>query len=141
MKELMQKLLKARVRPYYIYMADQVAGGEHFPDERREGPRDREGAPRLDVRVGGAALRDRRAGRRRQGPLLPEYVEEINEDEVIFRNYAGERYVYKQPRHPAIAVSGCDDAAAAQSTSFPFRWGRSRSREKKTVQGREKTGT
>ena len=30
MKELMQKLLKARVRPYYIYMADQVAGGEHF---------------------------------------------------------------------------------------------------------------
>src|SRR5881392_2450077 len=30
MKELMQKLMKARVRPYYIYMADQVAGGEHF---------------------------------------------------------------------------------------------------------------
>ncbi|HTR77268.1 MAG TPA: KamA family radical SAM protein, partial [Gemmatimonadaceae bacterium] len=30
MKELMQKLLKARVRPYYLYMADQVAGGEHF---------------------------------------------------------------------------------------------------------------
>src|SRR3712207_3071555 len=30
MKELMQKLLRARVRPYYIYMADQVAGGEHF---------------------------------------------------------------------------------------------------------------
>src|SRR5919201_1944619 len=30
MKEPMQKLLKARVRPYYIYMADQVAGGEHF---------------------------------------------------------------------------------------------------------------
>src|SRR5438094_928196 len=30
MKELMQKLMRARVRPYYIYMADQVAGGEHF---------------------------------------------------------------------------------------------------------------
>ena len=26
MKELMQRLLMARVRPYYIYMADQVAG-------------------------------------------------------------------------------------------------------------------
>src|SRR5579872_3458929 len=30
MKALMHALLKARVRPYYIYMADQVAGGEHF---------------------------------------------------------------------------------------------------------------
>src|SRR5688500_7681477 len=26
----MHELLKARVRPYYIYTADQVAGGEHF---------------------------------------------------------------------------------------------------------------
>src|SRR2546421_8271682 len=30
MKELMQLLLVARVRPYYIYMCDQVAGAEHF---------------------------------------------------------------------------------------------------------------
>jgi L-lysine 2,3-aminomutase len=30
MMKLMHELLKARVRPYYIYMADQVAGGEHF---------------------------------------------------------------------------------------------------------------
>ena len=31
-------------------------------------------------------------------PLLPEYVEEITDDSVTFRNYAGERYVYKQPK-------------------------------------------
>src|SRR5262245_3833078 len=30
MKALMQRLLAARVRPYYIYMCDQVAGAEHF---------------------------------------------------------------------------------------------------------------
>src|SRR3989449_10728644 len=30
MKRLMQKLLAARGRPYYIYMCDQVAGAEHF---------------------------------------------------------------------------------------------------------------
>ncbi len=30
MKRLMQKLLMARVRPYYIYQCDQVAGAEHF---------------------------------------------------------------------------------------------------------------
>ena len=37
MKELMQKLLMARVRPYYIYMADQVAGGEHFRTQVEKG--------------------------------------------------------------------------------------------------------
>ena len=39
-------------------------------------------------------------------PLLPEYVEEITDDEVVFRNYEGKRFVYKQPRQPAAA--GCD---------------------------------
>jgi hypothetical protein len=32
-------------------------------------------------------------------PFSP-YVEQINENEVVFRNYAGERYVYKQPALP-----------------------------------------
>ena len=31
-------------------------------------------------------------------PLLPEYVESFSEDEVVFRNFRGERYVYRQPR-------------------------------------------
>ncbi|HUQ98575.1 MAG TPA: hypothetical protein VM166_03910 [Gemmatimonadaceae bacterium] len=31
-------------------------------------------------------------------PLLPEYVEEINDDEVIFRNFQGQRFTYKQPK-------------------------------------------
>ena len=31
-------------------------------------------------------------------PLLPEYVEEINDDEVIFRNFQGQRFTYRQPR-------------------------------------------
>ena len=37
MKWLMHELLKARVRPYYIYMADQVAGGEHFRTSVQKG--------------------------------------------------------------------------------------------------------
>ncbi len=39
MKELMQRLLMARVRPYYIYMADQVAGAEHFRTTVQTGSR------------------------------------------------------------------------------------------------------
>jgi lysine 2,3-aminomutase len=34
-------------------------------------------------------------------PLLPEYVESITDDEVIFRNYEGKRFTYKQPRATA----------------------------------------
>ena len=30
-------------------------------------------------------------------PLLPEYVESISDDAVVLRNYAGKRYVYRQP--------------------------------------------
>ena len=37
MKELMLKLVKARVRPYYIYQADVVAGGEHFRTQFEKG--------------------------------------------------------------------------------------------------------
>ena len=29
-KKLMQKLLKIRVRPYYMYMADETKGANHF---------------------------------------------------------------------------------------------------------------
>jgi lysine 2,3-aminomutase len=52
-------------------------------------------------------------------PLLPEYVEEITDDEVVFRNYAGERYVYKQPR-TAAAVAACGAAAESSPTVLPL---------------------
>jgi lysine 2,3-aminomutase len=74
-------------------------------------------------------------------PLLPEYVEEINEDEVIFRNYAGERYVYKQPKQPVVAGSGCGDAAAAESDIVPIQIGQKPRPRKKTVAKKRKTGT
>jgi hypothetical protein len=37
-------------------------------------------------------------------PLLPEYVESFSEDEVVLRNFKGERYVYQQPGH-RVSVS------------------------------------
>src|SRR5574338_1062754 len=131
MKELMQKLLKARVRPYYIYMADQVAGGEHFRTNIEKGL---EIVKALRGWTSGLAVPHfviDAPGGGGKVPLLPEYVEEINEDEVIFRNYAGERYVYKQPRQPAIAASACGDAAAAQSDVVPIEVGKTAKPRKK----------
>src|SRR5688500_830680 len=130
MKELMQKLMKARVRPYYIYMADQVAGGERFRTTVEKGL---EIVQALRGWTSGLAVPHfviDAPGGGGKVPLLPEYVEEINDDEVIFRNYAGERYVYKQPRIP-VPVDGCSVAAKAEPDIVPIQIGKKPKRSKR----------
>jgi len=144
MMELMQKLLKARVRPYYIYMADQVAGGEHF---------------RTTVETGLSIIKALRGwtsglavphfvidspGGGGKVPLLPEYVEEITDDEVIFRNYEGQRFVYKQPRRMAAAACGSIDTAA-ETNVVPIQVGKrarkTAEKSAKPVTRKRRTGT
>ena len=119
-KELMQKLLKARVRPYYLYMADQVAGGEHFRTMVETGL---EIVKALRGWTSGLAVPHfciDAPGGGGKVPLLPEYVEKITEDEVIFRNYEGKRFTYKQPRQPVVAQQGCDPGADAEPGVLPI---------------------
>ena len=100
MMKLMHELLKARVRPYYIYMADQVAGGEHFRTTVQKGL---EIIQALRGWTSGLAVPQfviDSPGGGGKVPLLPEYVEQMNEHEVVFRNYEGQRFVYKQPIIP-----------------------------------------
>ena len=109
MKELMHRLLKARVRPYYIYQADVVAGGEHFRTGIQKGL-EIIGALRgwtsglavphfvIDAPGGGGKI-----------PLLPEYLQAITEDEVVLRNYAGKEYRYPLPKESA-KVEACESA-------------------------------
>ncbi|MGH7505238.1 MAG: KamA family radical SAM protein, partial [Longimicrobiales bacterium] len=100
MKELMHRLLKARVKPYYIYQADVVAGGEHFRTSLEKGLEiiralrgwtSGLGVPHyvIDAPGGGGKI-----------PILPEYVESITDDEVVLRNYAGEVFRYPLPKEP-----------------------------------------
>ena len=104
MKELMQRLLAARVRPYYIYMCDQVAGAEHFKTtvetgleiiKALRGWTSGLAVPHfvIDAPGGGGKI-----------PLLPEYVERITDEEVVLRNYRGKRYVWRQPRTEEVLV-------------------------------------
>ena len=49
---------------------------------------------------------------------VPEYLESMTDDEVIFRNYEGKRFVYKQPRQvqpaeTAVERADCDDIRVA----------------------------
>src|SRR3954469_13925858 len=111
MMKLMHELLKARVRPYYIYMADQVAGGEHFRTTVQKGL---EIMQALRGWTSGLAVPQfviDSPGGGGKVPLLPEYLEQINDDEVIFRNYEGKRFVYKQPRTVPSAPSEVEPAA------------------------------
>src|SRR5437667_1601182 len=98
MKLLMQRLLAARVRPYYIYMCDQVAGAEHFRTTVAKGLEIIQAlrgwtsglaVPHfvIDAPGGGGKI-----------PLLPEYVVKLTDKEVVLRNYAGKVYRYKQPK-------------------------------------------
>lgn len=104
MKELMQRLLAARVRPYYIYMCDQVAGAEHFKTSVETGL---EIVKALRGWTSGLAVPHfviDAPGGGGKIPLLPEYVVRITEDEVVLRNYRGKRYVWKQPREDEALV-------------------------------------
>lgn len=111
MKELMQRLLTARVRPYYIYMCDQVAGAEHFKTTIETGLEIIKGLrgwtsglaiPHfvVDAPGGGGKI-----------PLLPEYVVRITDDEIVLRNYRGKRYRWKQPREEALVTAGTHEPA------------------------------
>ena len=95
-KELMHKLLLMRVRPYYLYQTDLTRGTNHFRTRVEVGIRIIQalrghttgfGVPQfvIDAPGGGGKV-----------PLMPEYVQEINEREVVMRNFEGGEYRYPQ---------------------------------------------
>lgn len=94
-KELMQKLLKMRVRPYYMYMADETKGANHFRTTLEKGLEIVEALrgwtsglaiPHfvIDAPGGGGKI-----------PVLPEYVVHKDSEKVILRNYKNEIFVYR----------------------------------------------
>ncbi len=94
-KELMQKLLFMRVKPYYLYMADETKGANHFRTSIRKGIEIMENLRGhtsglaipyfvIDAPGGGGKI-----------PLLPEYVLHHDDEKIIMRNYKGEVYMYE----------------------------------------------
>jgi len=94
MKALVHRLLRMRVRPYYLYQMDLITGGSHF---------------KVDVRKGIELIRTLRGhttgyavpqyvidapGGGGKVPINPEYIERITDDEVVFKNYQGQTFRY-----------------------------------------------
>jgi lysine 2,3-aminomutase len=94
MQALVHRLLRMRVRPYYLYQMDLITGGSHF---------------KVDVRRGIEIIRSLRGhttgyaipqyvidapGGGGKVPINPDYVEEITDEAIVVRNYEGRRFRY-----------------------------------------------
>jgi len=110
MRNLMQRLLAIRVRPYYIYQADQVQGTDHFRTSVEEGleiMRALRGYTTgmavptyvIDAPGGGGKI-----------PILPDYLQQLGSD-VVLKNYRGDLYHYTNAT-PAAAVEKFQDRQA-----------------------------
>jgi lysine 2,3-aminomutase len=112
MKALVHRLLRMRVRPYYLYQMDLITGGSHFKVDVRKGIEIIRGPARQHHRLRRPPVRDRRPRRRRQGPGQPDYVESITDDEVVFRNYEGKSFRYPLKSTPISPAAESDIPAA-----------------------------
>jgi len=97
MKELVHKLLKIRIKPYYLYQADMTMGTDHFRTKIEkgleiirglQGHTSGMGVPYfvIDTPGGGGKVR-----------LLPDTVVEYNDREIMVRNFEGKVFRYPQP--------------------------------------------
>ena len=98
MKRLMQQLLLARVKPYYLYMADLTKGTNHFRTtvetglkiiQALQGHTSGMAVPHfvIDAPGGGGKI-----------PILPnEYLLNLDENGAVLKNYENKTYHYPQP--------------------------------------------
>lgn len=98
-RELVHKLVRIRVRPYYLYQCDMVEGAGHFRTPVAKGVEIIEGlrghtsgyaVPNfiIDVPNGGGKV-----------ALSPNYLISQSDQKVVLRNYEGFISVYDEPEH------------------------------------------
>jgi len=103
--QLCHGLLKAKIRPYYLFQADEVEGTEHLRTTVEKGLRIIEGmrghtsglaVPTyvIDLPGGGGKV-----------PLQANYLVSRSDGQLVFKNYLGKTYSYHNPK-PASASAG-----------------------------------
>lgn len=96
MKALVQKLLMCRVRPYYIYQCDLIAGSAHLRASVHRGLQIMESlrghttgyaVPQyvIDAPGGGGKV-----------PVMPDYVLSKNSERILIRNFEGKVFEYPE---------------------------------------------
>jgi len=98
MKELLLGLVKARVRPYYIYQCDLCEGIGHFRTRVETGI---EIIKNLSGAISGFAIPKfviDAPGGGGKIPINPQYIVSLDDEKIEMRNYLGDIYTYPQPR-------------------------------------------
>lgn len=103
MKRLMHALLKARIRPYYLYQADTTRGANHFRTpvecgmniiQSIQGHTSGMAVPHfvIDAPDGGGKI-----------PLLPDgYLVQIDSQQATLKNYENKTFSYPQPQDTPV---------------------------------------
>jgi lysine 2,3-aminomutase len=114
MKKLSHELVKARVRPYYIYQCDLVAGAGHFRTPVSKGLEIMEA---LRGHTSGFAVPTYvidAPGGGGKTPIAPNYLLSMNEGKVVMRNFEGYIATYSQPTdyqpHDPATCEYCQNA-------------------------------
>ena len=111
-RRLSHELLKIRVRPYYLYHADEVRGTEHLRTPVQtgldiiaglRGHTSGLGVPTfvIDVPGGGGKI-----------PLQPNYVDSWTDTELVVRNYEGLTFRYRNPGDDGVSAGAVPAAPA-----------------------------
>jgi lysine 2,3-aminomutase len=110
MKTLVQKLLRCRVRPYYLYQCDLIRGSSHLRTsvskgleiiENLRGHTTGYAIPQyvIDGPGGGGKI-----------PINPDYVVAQTPGSLVLRNYKGDIYEYPESAAPGEAASAATPA-------------------------------
>ncbi len=105
-RELVQKLVRIRVRPYYLYQCDLVEGAGHFRTPVGKGIEIMEG---LRGHTSGYAVHQYIVDAPGGGgkiPVSPNYLLSYSDHKVILRNYEGYITTYEEPLdyNPRVAA-------------------------------------
>lgn len=94
MKQLMEKLIRMRVKPYYIHHADPVKGTAHFRTSLKTGLKIMRS---LRGNISGMCIPDYvidLPGGKGKVPVLPDYVKAEDGKRLVVENYEGKRCEY-----------------------------------------------
>lgn len=96
-RELVQKLVRIRVRPYYLYQCDLVEGAGHFRTPVAKGIEIMEG---LRGHTSGYAVHQYiidAPGGGGKIPVSPNYLLSMSDHKIVLRNYEGYITTYEEP--------------------------------------------
>jgi lysine 2,3-aminomutase len=99
-RKLCHGLLKARIRPYYLFQADEVEGTEHLRTTVERGLQIIEGLRGFTSGLAVPTYVVDLPGGGGKVPLQANYLLSRANGQVVFRNYRGETYRYHNPGQP-----------------------------------------